>query len=321
MFFDPLEDKILDFVGGQKDLEAKLIRFIGDPHERILEDHLRVLRAIRFKNQFNFQYEPKTYTALHKHSRLVIDKVSFERIGDEINKMMMSAGNIHAFEDMEDVGVLEVILPEIQALKGVGQPFEYHLEGDVWNHTMMALASLAPTATLGVRWATLLHDSGKPETFQLKERIRFDHHVQKSRDIARDILTRLRYPRRLVDEVCWIVLHHMMLVPLVEMPEGRKRKWFLDERFLDLMQVCKADAEGTIPGDLDLYNKIMESYRGYTSKLKSPPKPLITGEEVMKQLNIKPSKKVGELLEQIREHQLAGDLKTKKQAIAMLKKL
>ncbi len=321
MFFDPVRDKILDYVGGQKDLDAKLIRFIGDPHLRILEDHLRILRAIRFKNQFDFQYEPKTYTALHKHARLVIEKVSKERIAAELNKIMMSARTAQAFEDMEDLGVLQVILPEIQRLKGIAQPHIYHQEGDVWTHTMKALKSLPEASSLAVRWAVLLHDVGKPDTFELKERIRFDHHVEYSKKIAKKILGRLRYPRKFIEEVCWLVEHHMIMVPLTTMAESRKRHWFLHPYFLNLMQVFKADAEGTTPSDLKLYDEIYSMYHESMEKMPAIPRPVISGEEIMRVLNIKPGKRVGRILEEIHDKQLAGEIKNKNQALAWIKKI
>ena len=319
MFYDPLTDKVMDYVGGQKDLEAHLIRFIGTPHERILEDHLRVLRAIRFKNEFDFQYEPKTYDALIKHAAMVIDKVSNERIGAELNKMMMSKNAVKAFEDMEDTGVLKIILPEILLMKGVAQPYNYHQEGDVWIHTMRALKSLPETASLPVRWAVLLHDSGKPETFKLKERIRFDHHVETSRKIAEKILVRLKFPRKFIDEICWLVEHHMMVDPLVTMPEGRKMKWFLHPWFLNLMQVFKADCEGTIPCDLSMYERIFTLYHEAVAKMPHEPAPLLKGEEVIKELGIKPGKLVGEILDQLREKQLGGEIKNKREALKWLK--
>ncbi|MBD3328146.1 CCA tRNA nucleotidyltransferase, partial [Candidatus Peregrinibacteria bacterium] len=148
IFYDPTNDHIHDYVQGQKDLNAKVIRFIGDAEKRILEDHLRILRAVRFKNQFNFQYEPKTFQALKKHAPLVVDNIANERIGDELNKIIMLPNACEAFEDMEDLGILQVLLPEIQAMKGVAQPMEYHTEGDVWDHTMLALKSLPETTQM-----------------------------------------------------------------------------------------------------------------------------------------------------------------------------
>lgn len=321
MFYDPIKDKVLDYVGGQKDLDAKLVRFIGDPRKRIMEDYLRVLRAVRFKNEYDFQYEPKTYNALVKHAKLVVDKVSNERIAAEINKMIMSTPPSAAFNDMEDTGILREILPEIQNLKGCAQPHEYHEEGDVWNHTMMAIDSLPKTASLQVRWATLLHDVGKPDTFKLKERIRFDKHVNKSSEIAKKLLNRFHFPRKTIAEICWLIEHHMMMMPLIEMAEGRKRHWFLHPYFLNLMQVFKADIEGTIPQDFELYDKIYELYRKSVKEMPKEPKPVLKGEDVMKILGIKPGERVGEVLEKLREKQLEGEIKTKKQATDWLKKI
>jgi poly(A) polymerase len=319
MFYDPIKDKVIDYVGGQKDLDAKLIRFIGDPHKRILEDHLRVLRAIRFKNEYDFQYEPKTYNALSWHASIVVDRVSNERIAVELNKMLMSTPPSAAFNDMEDTGVLKIILPELQNLKGCAQPLKFHKEGDVWNHTMMAIDSLPETASLAVRWSTLLHDVGKPDTFKLKERIRFDKHVTKSSEIARKILNRFRFPKKMVNEIGWIIEHHMMMTPLTTMAEGRRRHWFLHPYFLNLMQLFKADIEGTIPQDFSLYDKIYDLYRKSLKEMPKEPKPLLKGEDVMKELGIKPGEKVGQILDKLREKQLAKELKTKKQALKWLK--
>lgn len=319
IFYDPIEDKVLDYVGGQKDLKAHLIRFIGDPEKRILEDHLRILRAIRFKNQFDFQYEPKTYEAIDKHAKLVVDKVSNERIAQELSKMLLTKPPSLPFRDMEDTGVLEIILPELQKLKGCAQPFEYHKEGDVWTHTMKALDSLPETASIPVKWAVLFHDIGKPDTFSLKERIRFDHHVTASAEIAKKILHRLKFPKKQIDEIYWMIEHHMMMVPLVTMTVARKRHWFLHPYFLNLLQLFKADAEGTTPTDLSLYEKIYKLYQKHIKQVPKEPKPLLSGEEIMKYLKLKPGKKVGQKLNKIREMQLAGKIKTKKEAINFLK--
>jgi poly(A) polymerase len=235
--------------------------------------------------------------------------------------MLMTPRGAKALEDMEDIGVLEILLPEISKLKGVAQPYVYHNEGDVWSHKMQALGTLPPTASLAVRWAVLLHDVGKPDTFELKERIRFDHHVEFSKNHAAKILGRLRFPRKFIDEVCWLVEHHMMMVPLVEMKEGRRLHWFLQPYFLNLMQVFKADAEGTTPTDLSLYEKIYGLYHTSTERMPAEPKHFLTGEDVMRILKIKPGKKVGRILDELREKQLAGEIKNKKQALDCIKKL
>jgi poly(A) polymerase len=320
MFYDPLEDKVIDYVGGQQDLEARLIRFIGNPHERIMEDHLRVLRAIRFKNVLDFQYEPETYNALHKHASLLVDRVANERIRDELNKIIISKHAVNAFQDLEDTGVLKIILPEIQKMKGTPQPYEYHKEGDVWNHAMQSLASLPEDASLSLRWATLLHDVGKPETFTLKDRIRFDSHDRKSRDIAYQMLTRLRLDKKTIDEVCWLIEHHMMMVAFEKMTPGRRLHWFLHPYFKNLLKLYESDARGTTPQHLDLVEKIQRMYNEGLKKMPKLPKPLLKGEDIMTALKIPPGQKVGEILEAVREKQLEGELKTKKKAMEWVKK-
>lgn len=322
IFYDPIAEKIYDFIGGQADLKEKLIRFIGDPHQRIQEDHLRILRAIRFKNLLNFQYHPDTYHALTTHAALA-DKVSGERLRDELNKILMAENTectLSALEDLLETGVLEVVLPELYAMKGVAQPTQYHHEGDVWEHAKRSLDALSKYASLNVRWATLLHDVGKPVTFKLKERIRFDHHAQEGAKIASQLLRRLAFPRKALDEITWLIEHHMMLPQLLDMPLGRQRHWFLLPNFRDLLAVFEADIAGTDPARYDIYTQLLERYNETLEKFPTPPKPLLTGHEIMEILTIKPGEKIGEISAILREKQLAHELSTKKQAIVWLKK-
>lgn len=313
LFYDPLEDKIYDFVGGQEDLKNKLVRFIGDPHERILEDHLRIIRAIRFKNTFGFQYHPDTFQALKKHAKLS-GKVSNERLRDELNKMILHESFPRAVNDMEDTGVLNEILPEIQAMKGVAQPLEFHTEGDVYDHTLRAVAALKPQASILLRWAVFLHDVGKPETFKIAERIRFDGHCEASADLAEKILRRLKFSSKDIKIIQWLVAHHMMVYNVLKMEVGRRRHWFLEPWWLDLMEVNRCDCEGTIPCDLKIYEKVLALYRKDTKEMPKEPKRLLTGEEIMKILNLPAGAKIGEILEQLRLLQLEGKLKTKTEA-------
>lgn len=313
LFYDPIEDRIYDYVSGQDDLKNKLIRFIGDPHERILEDHLRIIRAIRFKNTFGFQYHPDTYQALNKHAKLSV-KVSGERLRDELNKMILHESFPQALEDMEDTGVLNLILHEIQALKGVAQPPEFHTEGDVFDHTLASIRALKPQDSLLVRWAVFLHDVGKPQTFKISERIRFDGHCEKSRELAGNILRRLKFPVKDIKIIQWLVEHHMMVYNVLKMPVGRRRHWFLNPWYLDLLEVNRCDTMGTIPSDLSTYNKVLALYRKDMKEMPAEPKRLLSGEEVMELLGIPPSEKVGEILEKLRMLQLEKKLKTKAQA-------
>lgn len=313
LFYDPLEDKVYDYVDGQDDLKNKLIRFIGDPHDRILEDHLRIIRAIRFKNTFGFQYHPQTYAALKEHVKLS-QKVSGERIRDELNKMIMHSSFPEALCDMEDTGVLAEILPEIQAMKGVAQPPEFHTEGDVFEHTLRSLRALKPQASLILRWAVFLHDSGKPDTFKIAERIRFDQHAEKSAELARKILRRLKFSVKDMKIIEWLVLHHMSVYNVLKMSVGRRRHWFLKPWYLDLLEVNRCDIAGTMPADYSTYDKVLALYRKDMKTLPREPERLLTGNEIMALLGLKPGPKIKEILDELRLLQLEKKLKTKVEA-------
>ena len=314
LFYDPVADELHDFVGGRDDLTNKLIRFIGDPHERILEDHLRIIRAIRFKNTLGFGYHPDTYAALKKHAQLA-DKVSWERVRDELNKIILSHSAPVAFEDMQDTGILPYVLPELEACKGVAQPMQFHQEGDVWTHLMDALSALPEDASLLAHWAVIFHDIGKPETFKIAERIRFDEHSERSAEIAERIMRRLHFSRQDIEHLSWAVRHHFMMEQLLDMPLGRQRHWFLDPRFPTLLLLFYADAAGTTPADLSLYNKVKVAYEECLHHFPERPKPLLTGEDVMQTLGLKAGPEVGKILDGLMEKQLSHEIKSREEAL------
>lgn len=331
LFYDPTKDKIIDYVNGQKDMKEKLIRFIGDPEQRIKEDHLRLLRAVRFKNNFGYQYHPDTYQAVKKYAHL-ITKISKERIRDELNKMMMGANADQAFEELFELGLLQHIMPEAVKMKGVAQPLIYHKEGDVWDHAKLSLKNLTDeeadpdplpeNISLNLRWATFLHDIGKPETFSYEnKRIRFDKHSEVGAVIAKKILHRLKFPKKDIERITWLVAHHMMIVPLLKMQKSRQRHWFLHSGFPELLELYRADALGIKPTDLTTYEELKKLYRHEIAELKLMPKTLLHGDEIMKILKIKSGKRVGTILETIRERQLEKVLKTKTDAINYVKSL
>jgi len=331
MFYDPSTEQVIDYVDGQKDMRDKLVRFIGNPEERIKEDHLRILRAVRFKNAFNFQYHPDTYQAIRKHVHL-IKNISTNRIADELNKMIMGNKPSQAFEELFEIGALEIIMPEMCKLKGLAQPLIFHQEGDVWEHSMEAIDSLTDEdadpdplpenpPSLSLKWATLLHDIGKYETFsQDQERIRYNHHAEVGSDLAKKILTRLKFPKKIIDSVHWLIRHHMMIVPLIEMTDGRRRHWFLEPGFEELLELNRADSVGTKPVDLTLYEKLKLLYHHEIAKLKLMPKNLLSGKDIMKTCKLPQGAKVGEILKEIRDLQLSHELKTKAEATKYLRK-
>src|SRR5689334_11194484 len=199
LMMDPEDGKVLDFVEGRRDLERGIIRAIGDPYERFREDHLRLLRAIRFAARLNFEIERSTFDAICRDHALIA-KVSSERIRDELVRILTEGGARRGFELLDASGLLTDLLPEVAAMKGVAQPPEFHPEGDVWVHTLLLLDKLdhaSPSLALGA----LLHDVGKPPTFRVAERIRFDGHVEAGVELADGILDRLRFSRQDTDQV------------------------------------------------------------------------------------------------------------------------
>ena len=182
LLMDPETGHVLDYVGGRADLERRVVRAIGDPDVRFREDHLRLLRAVRFAARLGFDIEPATFAAIRRHHALIL-QVSAERVRDELARILTEGGARRGFELLDASGMLADILPEVAAMKGVEQPPEFHPEGDVWVHTLMLLERLRhPTLTLAL--GALLHDVGKPPTFRVADRIRFDGHVEEGVRLA-----------------------------------------------------------------------------------------------------------------------------------------
>src|SRR5271165_5647142 len=199
--------QVVDHVGGLADLRTGVIRAIGEPELRFAEDHLRMLRAVRFAARFGFTIEPRTLAAIQKlHGKIL--RVSPERIRDELIRILTEGGARRGFELLNQTGLLLDILPEVAAMQGVAQPPEFHPEGDVWTHTLLMLDGLRDPS-LELALGVLLHDVGKPATFRVAERIRFDGHVEKGVELAHALLTRLRFPNRVVEVTEALIANHM----------------------------------------------------------------------------------------------------------------
>ncbi len=320
MFYDPIEKKVLDYVNGQRDLHERLINFIGNPKKRIHEDRLRIIRAVRFAHQIKGQYHPATYKAL-KHFASLIQTVSKERVRDELNKILLLPNRAKALEDLADLGILDHIIPELVEMKGIAQPLLYHQEGSVWKHMLRSVHSLKQTKNLTLIWAALLHDIGKSKTFQIDQRIRFNEHDQKGRHIAHTILARLKFPRKFIEQVCWLIAHHMMIGNLVRMSKAKQAKWVTHPSFRTLLMVHKADASGAIPVDLTLYHRVKKLATTVKQRLPKKIPRLISGDDIMKITGLGPGPSIGIMLEKIRENQLAGKIATKEEALDFLRKL
>src|SRR5438067_2466556 len=220
---------VLDHVGGLADIQARRIRTIGDPAERFSEDRLRMLRAVRFTARFGFSLDPAALKAIRELAPEIRD-VSAERVRDEIVKILTEGNPRRGFELLDAAGLLKEVLPEIKALQGVQQPPEFHPEGDVWTHTLMMLAGLRnPTSTLAL--GVLLHDVGKPPTFSVRERIRFDNHVEVGASMAENICSRLRLSSRETERVVQLVRHHLRFKDFPQMRRSTQLRFVRLEGF------------------------------------------------------------------------------------------
>ncbi|MBN1258992.1 CCA tRNA nucleotidyltransferase [Candidatus Peregrinibacteria bacterium] len=324
LFYDPVKKKVIDYVGGQDDIKNKVIRFIGEPHERVKEDHLRLLRAVRFKNNLIFEYDPMTKKAVEELAELV-DDISRERVADEMTKMLLRPHRAHSMKELDQFGILERIIPELVACKSVKQPHEYHQEGDVFTHVLKSLHDLPQEwATKELVWAVFFHDLGKPATYQEKtDRIHFDGHAPLSAHIAEKILRRLKFPTAQITKICWLIEHHMSVGYIPEMRRAHQAAMFWHPWFEDLLRLLYCDAHGAIPVDLSLYDQLMKMYKDFRDEklLESHFHTLVTGEEIIKEFGIPPSPAVSEILASVREAQIEGDVKTKAQAKKFIKKI
>jgi putative nucleotidyltransferase with HDIG domain len=294
VYFHPISGELFDPFAGEQDLHERLVRLIGDPVTRLEHDVLRMLRIIRLRATMQGQYEPKTYDALRTLSSS-ITTLSGTRTLEEMQKIVLCPHPEIAFEDLHETGILSHMLPELAACKGVAQPREYHQEGDVWNHLLRVTTMCTEDHGVDVRLAALFHDIGKPETFMLKERIRFDHHAEASADIASTILKRWQTTAEREKKIHWLIRHHMMMATFAELTEERKAHWYFHPWFQELLQLFYLDAAGTLPGNLDFYQSIVSDYNLFLNAHPKPAKPLLTGHEIMEILDIQSGERVGEI--------------------------
>ncbi len=251
---DTSTDFVIDFVGGIEDLNDKRIRFIGRPFDRINEDPLRILRAIRFKNQLNFIYHPQTVQAIKQAvERGYVEKIAVDRLRDELTGMLLHPSRRNAVVDLDEFGILDLVLPEVTAGKGIDQPREFHMEGDVWRHELLMLECLPKNPSKRLAWAALLHDIGKAPTITKPhvagERIRFNRHHAVGAEMTKTILLRLKFSNRDVEEISWMVHEHMTVDDLPSMRPSSQQRIFGHPAFEDLLALHRADAAASLRPD------------------------------------------------------------------------
>ncbi len=313
LLYDPLKSEVLDFVGGQADIRAGVIRTIGEPVARFREDYLRMLRAVRFAARFGYQIEARTWEAL-KAERKGIEHVSRERVRDEILKMLTEGAARRAFEILDGAGLLELILPEVAKMKGVAQPPEFHPEGDVWIHTRMMLESMerpSPTLALGV----LLHDVGKPPTFQIADRIRFNQHAEVGAVMTEEICQRLRLSNRDTERVVELVRHHLRFKDAPKMKASTFKRFISMDGFDEHLELHRLDCLSS-HGDLTNWHFVKEQRENLPPEEVRPPR-LLTGND-LQAMGYAPGPQMGKILAALEEAQLEGTVKTTEQARALV---
>lgn len=315
LFYDPVGDEMIDYVDGRRDIERKTIRTVGDPFQRFEEDKLRMVRAVRFAARFDFEIEESTLEAIKKFSPNVT-QVSWERIGEEIERILTGPNRGRALKILADTNLLQRILPEVYRMIGVPQPEKHHPEGDVFEHTKMALDNLCresggqPGSVLA--FATLLHDVGKPLTFQIADRIRFNGHEVVGARIAEEVSRRLRLSGEKRRKIVDIVSNHMRFIPAKEMRESTLKKMLQRETFLDELEMHRADCLAS-HGSLEIYDFLKEKLQSLSKEEIKPPSLLKGGDLI--ELGLTPGPLFGEILRAVEEMQLEGKLSSTEEAI------
>jgi len=316
LYFDTKTDKVIDLVGGGADLKKKIIRTIGDADRRFTEDHLRMMRAVRFAVQLGFEIEPATLSSIKKHAAL-IDKVSRERVRDELVKTLTSPSPARGMRLLDEVGILSRILPEVETMKGVEQPMEYHPEGDVFIHTMMLLDGLS-SAPIELAMGCLLHDVAKPCTFvRAPDRIRFHGHDRIGAEMSKQILKRLAFPNAQIDLICALVAEHLRFKDAFQMRTATLKRFLSLDRFDLHLELHRLDCLAS--------HKHLEAYEFCKAKYAElqqappPPKKLVTGADLIA-LGLKPGPQFTTLLRSVEDAILEGTVTNREEAMDWLKK-
>jgi len=317
MLLDPVSGEVLDFVGGRRDLEDKIVRAIGDPKRRFAEDKLRMLRAVRFAARFDYAIEPGTFAAIQKLASEV-GVVSRERVRDELTRMLTEGHAHRAFLLLDESGLLREVLPEISAMKGVQQPPQFHPEGDVFVHTLLLLDNLPHPCPPALAWGALLHDVGKPPTFRVApDRIRFDGHVEVGVKMAEEICKRLRFSGGDTEQVLALVDNHMRFGQATRMSESTLKKFLRMPHFDHHLALHRADSLAS-HGKLGTYEFVKEKLAAIPPE-KMRPVPLVSGDDLIAAGHV-PGPKFREILEAVEDAQLEGRLSSKESALEFVRR-
>ena len=280
LLYDPIGNKVLDLVEGREDIARKLVRAIGNPLERFAEDHLRMLRAVRFAARLGFEIEAATLAAI-RNSAPAIVRITAERIRDELTRTLTEGGARRGLELLDQTGLLAEILPEVATLKGVEQSPEHHPEGDVWTHTLLLLENLPAMASVTLAMGALLHDIGKPATFERgPDRIRFYGHVEAGVEIGEKICRRLRFSNRETEQISALIGNHMRFMHLQQIRTSKLKKFLRRPDFAEHLELHRLDCTAS-HGKLDNYEFARQALETFGEEGLRPA-PLVSGRSLIK---------------------------------------
>jgi poly(A) polymerase len=317
MFLDPVSDKVIDLVGGQADIGAKLVRAIGEPAQRLAEDRLRMLRAVRFATALDYQIDERTWDALVA-SASSINQISAERIRDEVVRIFLSSNRVRGWDLLDASGLMSAILPELQAMKGVLQPEQFHPEGDVFVHTRLMLSLLPETVSVPLVFAVLFHDVAKPVTARVDEtgRIRFNEHDRIGAEMTEAIMRRLRFSGAEIEATVEMVRQHMVFKDAPKMRIAKLKRFMARPTFDEELELHRVDCQSS-HRMLDNYEFLLHKREEFANEPIIPP-PLVRGDDLIG-FGLKPGPKFGEILEAVETRQLEGKLRTRDEALHWVK--
>jgi tRNA nucleotidyltransferase/poly(A) polymerase len=331
IFYDPIKNEYIDFINGKNDIKNKIIKFIGNPNKRIQEDFLRILRAVRFKNTLNFEYEKNTETSLKIHATALFN-ISIERIIAELNKMIIHKSRKNSFYDLYKLDILKKLIPEVEDMKITMQPEDHHSEGNVFQHVLKCLKNMKEGENLELYWGIFFHDIGKCYTKTFNGKIwKYPNHEKVGVEITKKIMNRLKFPKKNINKICWIIYHKQVFDQFFKMKLSRRLYYYDHKYFSDLIKLYEYDVKGSIPkgeinikskkNELEKINLIKENYK-FAKKNKLLPsykKEFLTGKEIIDITKLSPSKIIGEIKNQLREKQLEHKINSKEEAIKFVK--
>ena len=318
MFYDPVAEEVIDFVGGHADIDAKLVRAIGDPAQRFAEDRLRMLRAVRFATALDYEIDKTTWDALVINAPS-INQISAERIRDELVRIFLSPNRVRGWDLLDFSGLMRAILPELEAMKGVLQPEQFHPEGDVFVHTRLMLQLLPETVSPPLVFAVLFHDVAKPVTATVDTtgRIRFNDHDRIGAQMTEAIMRRLRFSGAEIEATVEMVRQHMVFKDAPNMRVAKLKRFMSRPTFDEELELHRVDCESS-HRMLDNYEFLLRKREEFANEPIIPP-PLVRGDDLIA-LGLEPGPKFGEILEAVETRQLEGTLCSSEEALEWVKR-